>query len=107
MNTQSSTETELRRADMYMPEMLWSIYFMQSQGCDVEIVELYPDNKSTQLLMENGRFSSRKKTNRIKMKFSFIKDGVDDGDVRIVHCPMELIWVEVLSVDKAIARESY
>ena len=39
---------------MYMPEMLWSLYFMQSQGYDVQIVELFQDNKSTELLMNNG-----------------------------------------------------
>ena len=30
LNTRSSTETELVVADMYMPEMLWSLYFMES-----------------------------------------------------------------------------
>ncbi len=29
-NTQSPTETELVGKDMYMPEMLWSLYFIQS-----------------------------------------------------------------------------
>jgi hypothetical protein len=28
MNTRSSTEMELVGADMFMPEMLWSIYFI-------------------------------------------------------------------------------
>ena len=31
-NTRSSTETELLTADMYMPEMLWSLHFIQAQG---------------------------------------------------------------------------
>jgi hypothetical protein len=34
-NTWSSTETELVGADVYMPEMLWSLYFIQSQGYNV------------------------------------------------------------------------
>ncbi len=55
-NTQSSTETELVGADMYMPKMPWSLYFMDSQGYDTEIIELYQDNKSAELLMKNGRF---------------------------------------------------
>ena len=32
LNTRSSTETELVSADMFMPEMLWSLSFIQSQG---------------------------------------------------------------------------
>jgi hypothetical protein len=98
LNMRSCTETELVGAeDMYMPEMLWSLYFKQSQGYYLEIVELYQDNKITQLLMKNSRFSSRKKMKHIKAKFFFIKDRVDNGEVRIVHCPMEEMWVDVLT----------
>jgi hypothetical protein len=96
-NKQSSTETELVGADMYMPEMLWSLYFMESQGYDVEIVELYQDSKSTQLLMNNGRFSSRKKTKHIKAKFFFIKNRIDTGEMKVTHCPTEEMWADVLT----------
>jgi hypothetical protein len=82
---------------MYMPEMLWSLYFMESQGYDVEIVELYQDNKSTQLLMNNGRFSSRKKMKHIKAKFFFIKDRIDAGEMKVTHCPTKEMWVDVLT----------
>ncbi len=41
LNTRSSTETELVTADMYMPEMLWTLYFIQSQGYGAECVGLY------------------------------------------------------------------
>jgi hypothetical protein len=75
------TETELVAADIYMPEMLWMLYFIQSQGYGAECVGLYQDNISTQLLMKNGRFSSGKKTKPIKAKFFFIKDRVDDGEM--------------------------
>jgi hypothetical protein len=68
LNTQSSTEIELVGADMYMPEMLWSLYFMQSQGYGMERIEVYQDNKSTQLLIQNGRLLSMEKTKHIKGK---------------------------------------
>ena len=58
---------------------------MESQGYDVEIVELYQDNKSTQLLMNNGRFSSGKKTKHIKAKFFFIKDIINAGEMKVTH----------------------
>jgi hypothetical protein len=38
LNTRRSTKTELVVADMYVPEMLWSLYFMESQGYKVECV---------------------------------------------------------------------
>ncbi len=40
-NTRCSTKTELVGVDMYMPEMLWSLYFIQSQGYDMETIKLY------------------------------------------------------------------
>jgi hypothetical protein len=97
LNTCSSTETELVGGDMYMPEMLWSLYFMQSQGYNVEIIELYQDNKSTELLMTNGRFSSGKRTKHIKAKFFFIKDRIDDDEIRVVHCPTKEMWPDMLT----------
>ncbi len=96
-NTQSLTETELVGADMYMPVMLWLLYFMQSQQYNVEIVELFQDNKSTQLLMNNGRFSSGKKPKHIKAKFFFIKDRIDAGEMKVTHCPTKEMWANVLT----------
>jgi hypothetical protein len=97
LNTQSLTETELVGADMYMPEMLWMLYFIQSRGYDVETIHLYQDNKSTQLLMKNEQFSSGKKTKHIRVKFFFIKDRIDSGYIRVVHCPTEEMWADVLT----------
>jgi len=97
LNTRSSTETELVVADMYMPEMLWSLYFMESQGYEVECIGLHQDNTSTQLLMKNGRFSSGKKTKHIRAKFFFIKDRIDDGEMIIVNCPTEGMWADILT----------
>jgi hypothetical protein len=88
-NTRSSTETELVTADMFMPEMLWSLHFIQAQGYDAECVGLYQDNISTQLLIKNGKLTSGKRTKHIKAKFFFIKDRVDDGEIRVVDCPTE------------------
>ena len=44
LNTRSLTETELVAADMYTPEMLWTLYFIQSQGYRAECIGLYQDN---------------------------------------------------------------
>ena len=89
LNTRSSTETELYAADMFMPEKLWSLYFIQAQGYKAECVGLYQDNISTQLLMKNGKMLSGKKTKHIKAKFFFIKDRVDNGEIKVNDCPTE------------------
>ncbi len=82
---------------MYMPKMLWSLYCMDSQGYDTEIIELYQDNKSAELLMKKGRFLSRKKTKHIKSKFFFIKDRIGDGEIRVIYPPTEEMWADILT----------
>ena len=94
LNTRSSTESELVSADMYMPEMLWSLYFLRAQGYEVENVQLFQDNISTQMLEVNGKFSSSRKTKHIRAKFFFIKDRVDAGDIRVIDCPTEVMWAD-------------
>ena len=41
LNTRSSTENELVSVDAYMPEVLWSIYFIQAQGYGVKYAEIH------------------------------------------------------------------
>jgi hypothetical protein len=97
LRTCSLTETELIMMDMYMPEMLWSLHFMEAQGYAVECVGLYQDNISTQLFIKNGRLLSGKKTTHIKAKFLFIKDRVDDGKIKVIDCPTEEMWADILT----------
>ena len=61
---------------------------------------LYQDNKSTVLLVKNGRCLSSKRTKHIKSRFFFIKDKVDQGEVSIEHQPMEKMWSDVLTKPK-------
>ena len=80
-----------------MPEMLWSLHFIQAQGYEAECVGLHQDNISTQLLIKNGKMSSGKKTKHIKAKFFFIKDRVDDGEIRVIDCPTEKMWADIMT----------
>jgi hypothetical protein len=95
LNTRSLTETELLVADMFMPGMLWSLNFIQGQGCEAECVGLYQDNISSQLLIKNERMSSGRKRKHIKSKFFFIKDKVDKGEIKVIDCPGEKMWTDV------------
>ena len=97
LNTRSSTETKLVSVDAYMPEVLWSLYFIQAQGYGVKYSKIRQDNVSTQMLETNGKFSSSRKTKHIKAKFFFIKDKVDSEEVKIVDCPAGVMWSDVLT----------
>ena len=96
VNTRISTLTELILVDAYMPEVLWSLYFIQAQGYGVKYTEVHQDSFSAQMLETNGKFSSSRKTKHIRAKFFFIKDKIDREEVKIVDCPAGVMWVDVL-----------
>ena len=89
MNTRSSTETEMVTVDRYMPEVLWTMYFLREQGFPVEVSRIAQDNEAAQLLETKGRFSSTSRTKHFKNKVFFVKDQVDQGEIVIVDCPTE------------------
>ena len=55
LNTKSSTEAELIRADDAMPQMLWTRYFLEAQGYGIDENILYQDNMSAMLLEKNRK----------------------------------------------------
>jgi hypothetical protein len=87
LNTKSSTEAEIVGTDDCMPQMLWTLYFLEAQGYKIENNILYQDNKSSILLETNGRGSSGKRTRHIDVRYFFIADRVKSGQIRIEHCP--------------------
>jgi hypothetical protein len=87
INTRSSTEFKLVGADDAIPQMMWTRYFLEGQGYNVEECILYQDNMSAMLLETNGKQSSSKRTKNIRVRYFFIKDRVSNGDITIKHCP--------------------
>jgi hypothetical protein len=67
------------------------------QGYNTEYIGLYQDNISTQLLIKNGWMSSGKHTKHIKAQFFFIKNRVDDGEIKVFDYPTGKMWVDVMT----------
>lgn len=89
LNTKSSTEAELVGAGDLMPQVLWTRYFLQVQGYSVDESVMYQDNKSAILLEQNGKGSSSKRTRHINIRYFFITDRIEAGEVTVEHCPTE------------------
>jgi hypothetical protein len=68
LNTKSSTESELVGVNDVMPQVLWTRYFLESQGYGVKESIIYQDNQSSILLEKNGRGSSSKRTRHINIR---------------------------------------
>jgi hypothetical protein len=67
LNTKSLTESELVGVDDMMPIMLWTCYFLLSQGYGIIENLLLWDNKSLILLEQNGKASNGKHTRHINI----------------------------------------
>jgi hypothetical protein len=95
LNTRSSTKSEIVGVDDAMPSVTWTRYFLEEQGYDMEPSLIYQDNKSAMLLEQNGRAFSAKRTKHINVRYYFVKDKIDKGEVRIEHCPTEEMWADI------------
>ena len=87
LNSRSSTDAELIGADDVMSPLLWTKQFLEAQGIEVQENILHQDNKSTILLAENGRSSAGKRTRALNIRFFFIHDQINQGNLRVVYCP--------------------
>jgi hypothetical protein len=95
LNTRSSTESEVVGVDDAMPTVTWTRYFLEEQGYNMEPSLIYQDNKSAMLLEQNGRASSSKRTKHINVRYYFVKDKIEKGEVRVEHCPTEEMWADI------------
>jgi hypothetical protein len=85
INTWSSTESELVGADDMLPQIMWTRYFIEAQGFNVDESILYQDNLSAMLLEKNGKQSSSKRTKHSRVRYFFIKDRIRNGDISVKH----------------------
>ena len=47
---------------------------------------MYQDNKSAILIEMNGKFSCSKRTKHINVRYFFIKDRIQNGELNIEYC---------------------
>ena len=95
-NTCSPTEQELIGINDVLSNILWSKYFIESQGYSMEYNILLQDSKSTILLATYGTFSSSSKTENTSHKFFLIKGKIDQGDIEIQYKYTERMWSDML-----------
>ena len=88
LNTRSSTEAELVAVDDCMSQVLWTRYFVDAQGYNInDCIVVYQDNKSAILLEQNGQASSSKRTGHINIRYYFITDRANWGEIKLKYCP--------------------
>ncbi len=96
-NTQSSTEMELISIHDKLPDIIWTRYFVEGQGYDIDEYMIFQDNMSSLSLEKNGRVSFSKWTKHIKAKYFLIKDYYNSGEIDLQYCPTDVMWADILT----------
>ena len=89
LNTKSSTESELVGASDSVPQIVWTNYFIQSQGYNINDTILYQDNTSAISMETNGKLSSGKRTKHINIRYFFIQDRIKSKEISVKYCPTD------------------
>jgi hypothetical protein len=87
LNTKSSTEAELVGAGDFLPQTIWTANFIEAQGYQIKRNEFHQDNQSAMKMEKNGRQSAGQRSRHINIRYFFIKDKIDQGDISLMYCP--------------------
>ena len=87
LNTKSSTESELVGLSEYVPYNIWLVNFLTAQGYEIKQNIVYQDNESAIKMAKNGRNSCTGNSRHIHIRYFFVKDRVDKGELSIQYCP--------------------
>ena len=87
LNTKSSTEAELVGLSEYLPYNIWLLNFLNAQGYRIESNIVFQDNQSAIRMENNGRNSCTGNSRHINIRYYFVKDRVDKGELVIQYCP--------------------
>ena len=97
LNSRSSTEAELIGVDDAITQVLWTKLFMEAQGYPIEKNILYQDNKSSILLETNGRSSAGKRSRALNIRYFFVTDQVELGNVTVEYMPTDEMWADYMT----------
>ena len=97
LNSRSSTHAELIGVDDAITQVLWTKLFMEEQGYPIEKNILYQDNMSSILLETNGRSSAGKRSRALNIRYFFVTDQVEQGNVSIEHMSTDDMWADYMT----------
>ena len=100
---QSSTATSsasvelLVSVDDCMAQVLWTKYFLEAQGYPIKAQLVLQDNESAIKLEKNGHKSMGQRSRHIQIRYFFITDQVEKGNVKVEYCPTDEIEGDYMS----------
>jgi len=96
LNTKSSTEAELVGVSDGSNNILWLRNFLIEQGYRMEAATIVQDNQSTLALLEK-EYSTNKRTRHINIRYFYLKNKVEEGEVVLEYKPTDEMIADVLT----------
>ena len=97
LNTRSSTEAELVAVDDGMAQIIWTKHFLEAQGYGIKKHILQQDNESAIKLENNGQKSVGQRSRHINIRYFFVTDQIQKGNVEIRYCPTDELEADYMS----------
>jgi hypothetical protein len=94
--TKSSTEAELVALSDSANQAIHLKNFVEAQGYDVGPVQIKQDNMSCMALVKKGAATSER-SRHIAIRYFWVRERVDSGEVQISHEPTETMWANLLT----------
>jgi hypothetical protein len=87
LNTVSSTEAEIVGVGEYFPRNIHITMFLEQLGYCMRSNVLMQDNQSAIRMERNGKASTTGNSRHVHIRYFFMKDRVDKGEVDLQYCP--------------------
>ena len=97
LNTKSSTEAELVGVSEYLPYNIWILMFLHEQGYSLKSNVLQQDNQSAIRMEKNGRNSCTGNSRHVNIRYFFVKDRIDKGELTVDYCPTDIMLADFLT----------
>ena len=78
-------------------KIIWTTNFAKMQGLRPKRTTLFQDNDAAIVLETKGIASSGKRMKHLNIKYFFIKDLVDRGDLHVEWCPTTKMIADFLT----------
>ena len=97
LNTRSSTEAELIGVDDNMAQVIWTKHFLEAQGYKACKHIIEQDNQSAIKLENNGTKSVGKRSRHINIRYFFVTDQIQKGNIEVKYCPTDDLVSDYMS----------
>ena len=104
INGKSSTKFKIVGEDKALSQFLWSRNFIEGQGYEVEDLDFLQDNMRTMLMENNSKKSSTKCTNHIRVRYFFLNDIIENGELYLKYCMTGEIYKDFFTKPLQVER---